>query len=374
MTDEPSLVPEPAPRQVGVALPLTRPVITYALLGIVTVIFLAEVIAGRSFDPPVETLIALGAQMNSLIVEGAYWRLLTAMFLHGSVMHLAFNGWALYSLGREVEAFYGYRRFALVFVIAGLAGNVASYLFGSEAPSVGASGAIFGLIGAEIAFFVLNRGLFGTFGRQRLVNLLIVAAINLFFGFTQPRINNLAHLGGLLGGLALSLALAPRYRIAWGGFPPTPRLTDRQNHLVWVVAIATTVVVLVGGVWLGGRLWSAEPDRLRQRAETALAEDNWPKAQGLLQQVIAVAPSDAAGRYTLGIVYARQGQLPAAAGELAEALRLAPDNPNAVYTLGLVYAELGRPAEARVLLERYLVQNPQNAYAQSAREVLAQLP
>ena len=102
---EPAVAQEPTP---GVRLPLAKPVVTNVLLGLIVIGFLAEVLVSRSLnDITTAASITTGAQLNSLIVGGDYWRLLSAMFLHGGLMHLAFNGWALFSVGRDMESLLG---------------------------------------------------------------------------------------------------------------------------------------------------------------------------------------------------------------------------------------------------------------------------
>ncbi len=144
---------------------------------------------------------------------GEYWRLLSSVFLHAGLTHLAFNGWALYSIGRDIEAFYGHRRFAVIYLFAGLAGSTAWYVLGGDGASVGASGDL-RPIGAEGAFFLRNRTLFGKFGSQRLSNLAVLIGINLLFGFTVLNINNHAHLEWTGGGLLLDFCWR-RYVVQW---------------------------------------------------------------------------------------------------------------------------------------------------------------
>lgn len=250
-----------APRQASLALPLARPRITYVLLGVILIGFLAETVLGGSTSTGV--LVALGAQVNLLVWQGEVWRLLTAMFLHIGVQHLLFNGWALYSLGRDVEMFYGSGRFTILYFIAGLFGGVAYYLLGAPQTGVtvsaGASGAVFGIIGAELAFWLRNRQLFGGFGRQRLLNLGILIAINLVFGFTVPGINNLAHLGGLISGFLLAFALAPHYGVVvkWSDLGPTPRLVNTSSTAVQAAAVALALLLLLAGLALGDQRWAA---------------------------------------------------------------------------------------------------------------------
>lgn len=247
----------PAAPGIGVRLPLTKPVITYVVLGVIVAIFVADMIIGAVAGMPI--LSYLGAQINSWVGAGEYWRLFSSIFLHASLTHLAFNGWALYSIGRDIEAFYGHRWFAAIYFLAGLAGSLAWYVLGRDGASVGASGAIFGLIGAEVAFFLRNRALFGKFGSQRLSNLAVLIGINLLFGFTVPNINNHAHLGGLTAGFVLGFLLAPRYVVQWSyeGLAAAPLLVDTQSRTARVVVLVGAVVVLAVLVVLGNARWGA---------------------------------------------------------------------------------------------------------------------
>ena len=240
------------PSRSGVRLPLVQPTLTYVLLVVIVLVFLVESLLGGSTNTA--TLLGLGAQVNAYVAAGQYSRLLTAMFLHIGVAHLAFNGWALYTLGRDVEAFYGHGRFAAIYFLSGLAGGVAYYIFGPRnVLSAGASGAIFGLAGAEAALFLANRTLFGTMGRQRLWNLGILVVINLVLGATTPGINNMAHVGGFLCGVALGFGLAPRYQVVWewSDSGPISRLKNRVPFWIQAGAIGACILVLMVGLWLG---------------------------------------------------------------------------------------------------------------------------
>lgn len=141
------------------------------------------------------------------IAEGEYYRLITAMFLQYGLLHLLLNVWALWVLGRVLEATLGPARFVALYLTAGLGGNVAAYLFTApNVPTAGASGAIFGLFAA---LFVVLRKL----GRDTSA-VVPILVINLFFTFTVPNISIGGHLGGLAVGavVALSMAYAPRAR------------------------------------------------------------------------------------------------------------------------------------------------------------------
>jgi rhomboid protease GluP len=254
--EHPADVNPTAPAHVSIRLPLSRPIATYVLLALIVVVFVADFILEQLTGQPI--LFYLGAQVNSWVGAGEYWRLLSAIFLHGGLMHLAFNSWALYSLGRDIESFYGLLWFTVLFFISGLAGNIAWYVFGTDVPSIGASGAIFGLIGAEVAYFVRNRQLFGAFGRQRLGNLAILIGINLVFGFTVPNINNFAHLGGLTAGFLLGLGLSPGYTITASqeGYALSHRLVDTQSQRVRVLVVLLALIVLFALFLIGNQRWA----------------------------------------------------------------------------------------------------------------------
>jgi rhomboid protease GluP len=125
--------------------------------------------------------------------------------------------------------------------------------------SAGASGAIFGVIGAELAFWLRNRLLFGDFGKQRLMNLAILVGINVVFGASTPGINNLAHMGGLVSGFALAWVLTPRYEVtwSWNEFGQTPRLVDRNPVWPQVAIVIVAVALLIAGLSLGDQRWAA---------------------------------------------------------------------------------------------------------------------
>ncbi|NJP07003.1 MAG: rhomboid family intramembrane serine protease [Chloroflexaceae bacterium] len=249
------------PQVVRFRLPTSRVIATWILLGINIAMFLLSV--GLSllwfgdFGPHPAVLFMLGWKSNLLIMSGEYWRLLTSMFLHGNLMHIAFNGYALFILGTENERIYGTLRFLVIYFLAGFSGSIASYGL-SSAPSVGASGAIFGLIGSLGIFFYQSRGILGDIGRNQLQGIIVVAVINIVFGFTIGGgiIDNYAHLGGLAGGTLAGWLLVPRYGVERVGF--TPRLVRRYAPWGWY-GIAALVVLLIGLTWLITRHYQSLP-------------------------------------------------------------------------------------------------------------------
>ncbi len=247
----------PTERSTGLRLPVARPIVTYVLLVVLVLVFVADYYLltdslGRRI------VYAYGAQANEYVAAGQYWRLLTSVFLHAGITHLAFNGYALFVLGRDIEGIYGSLWFTVLYFLSGLAGSVAWYVLGDPVPSLGASGAIFGLFGAEAAFFLRNREMFGQLGRQRLRSIVMLLVINLVIGFAIPNINYIAHLGGLAAGFLVGLGLAPTYALGWSqeAFEPTPRLVDTRTTLQRITFALLAVVILLGLVLVGNQRWA----------------------------------------------------------------------------------------------------------------------
>jgi rhomboid protease GluP len=241
----------PIPQQsYQLRLPLGRPRAVWVLLALNIAIFaiptLLQFVGVRVNGVPInDYLLFLGAKDNQGIkVRGEYYRFLTSMFLHGGLLHIVFNAWALYALGPEAERIYGTARFLAIYFIAGLAGGVASYTF-SPYPAVGASGAIFGLIGALAVFYYTSRALLGSTARQQLGSLITVIMINLFIGFSSGGlIDNFAHMGGLAGGAAAAWLLAPRFAVDERLYPP--QIVRRPLSWGWAGALGMLALLVFG--------------------------------------------------------------------------------------------------------------------------------
>ncbi len=189
--------------------------LTQVIFGINAAVFLGMALSGSTFmDFPVRELVQWGANAGALTLSGEWWRLLTNIFVHGGLIHIAFNMWCLWNLGQLCESLYGRWTYAAIYLICGLGASLASATLHPYIPSVGASGAIFGLAGALIAAFKLGEfsvprsALSGT-----LRSLGAFVVYNLIFGFILPGVDNTAHIGGLITGLivgALIALIAPR--------------------------------------------------------------------------------------------------------------------------------------------------------------------
>ena len=191
---------------------LRRSPLTAVLLVAIAAAFAAETALGGSTHTGV--LVYLGANVPELVLAGQWWRLFTAMFLHIGVPHLLLNGYALYQLGGLFESWMGSPRMAVVYVLSGLAGSVASLFFLRRGLSAGASGAIFGLLGALVAVLLKRRERLTPAAKQLLVQLVMWAGINVVFGLTTPGIDNAGHMGGAVAGFLLGLLMRPRWERA----------------------------------------------------------------------------------------------------------------------------------------------------------------
>jgi rhomboid protease GluP len=220
----------------------SRPIVTYVLLGITITVFILQMATEQLYGVDIPAY--LGRKENLLIIDGQWWRLLTPMFLHGNVMHIGFNMYALFLLGPGLERFYGHGRFLLLYVLAGFAGNVMSFLL-TDSPSLGASTAIFGLLAAQAVFLLQNRRYFDQQRTsQALRNIIIVAVINFVIGLS-PGIDNWGHLGGFLGGALFAWLAGPRMGVVEQGF--SWRMEDtRSSSNVFLGAAA--VVLVFGGM------------------------------------------------------------------------------------------------------------------------------
>src|SRR5262252_9247150 len=219
--------------------------LTQILFGANVAVFLAMALAsGSVFEFSGQVVVHYGANFGPYTLSGEWWRLVTYMFLHGGIMHIAFNMWCLWDLGQLCESLYGRWTFLAIYFITGIGGGLASIAWNPGVLSVGAPGAIFGLAGALISSFYL-----GEFSLPRVAisgtlrSLIIFAVFNLGFGQFFGGIDNACHIGGLVSGLALGAVIA---RLAPQSDAPVRRAT-----VVGVVAVAVLAAGLVVRQWRG---------------------------------------------------------------------------------------------------------------------------
>lgn len=223
-----------------------RQPVTTGLIIITVFVYLFQI--GSQYLFGVDLPAAFGMKVNSLILSGEFWRLITPTFLHGSIIHLGFNMYALSLLGPGLEIRFGKKRFVSLYILAGFSGNVISMMFTKE-PSLGSSTAIFGLLGAQGVYIFQNRKMLGGIARNALNRIVMIAGINFLIGM-NPGIDNWGHFGGLVGG-ALFTWLGGPILILKAETTATLRAVDsrrKKDILIAGIVVAGFFSFLVLGV------------------------------------------------------------------------------------------------------------------------------
>ncbi len=250
------------------------PLATYALIGInilvAALIYLYSLKSGKQYG---DLLTVFGAKVNSNILAGEYWRFLTPVFLHAGIMHLLINCYSLYAIGVSVEKIFGRPRFLAVYFIAGVLGNLLSFMF-SPNPGVGASGAIFGLLGALLYFGLERPALFRRFFGN---SILITIVINLTYGFSASGIDNFAHIGGLIGGF-----------LATGIVVKTEKTRWYFNRALYVVL---TICMVVSGLAYGFNNRQSKIYTEVNRLESLDKAEDWSGAETKAEEILAMNPA-----------------------------------------------------------------------------------
>ncbi len=198
------------------------PIVTYIIMAICIVLFIMmEVFSGGSTNG--STLLKYGANLDALVKEGEYYRLFTCMFLHIGIMHLACNMYSLYVVGREVESLFGKIKYIIIYVLSGIFGSIMSIAFTHNTISAGASGAIFGLLGALLYFGIHYRTYLGDAIKRSVIPIIV---INLLIGFFSEGIDLAAHIGGLVGGVLVAMMV---------GIPDKSKTKDIINGTILTI-------------------------------------------------------------------------------------------------------------------------------------------
>lgn len=205
-----------------------KPVVTYILIVLNLMVFLYGVLHGN------DELINMFGNNYELVQNGEFYRLFTCMFVHADIMHILFNMIALYSIGPVVERYYGKSKFLLIYLVSGLLGSIFSGVFmTADSISIGASGAIFGLLGSICYFTYYYRATLQGILRGSIMPVII---INLVIGFLSSSIDLSAHIGGLIGGILISMAI---------GIGDKHRKSDQINGLVVLVLMAAFLIYMM---------------------------------------------------------------------------------------------------------------------------------
>ena len=219
-------------RRVERIFSMKQPIITYAIIVICLVMFVLTYIMGNG-SGDVRTLLRFGANSSLYVRSGEYYRLFTCMFLHAGIVHLLCNMYSLYIIGPQAESFFGKLKYLFIYVFSGICGSIFSLAFASDYfVSVGASGAIFGLLGAILYFGYHYRVYLGNVLKSQIIPVIVV---NLLIGFMVSGIDNFAHIGGLLGGVFASMAV---------GVPAKDKISDKANGCILLLIYLVFIIYL----------------------------------------------------------------------------------------------------------------------------------
>nr|WP_263325727.1 rhomboid family intramembrane serine protease [Neobacillus sp. Marseille-Q6967] len=306
-----------------------NPFVTYIFIIIqVAVFFYLELNGGSTNN---STLIKFGAKFNYFIFEGEWWRFFTPIFLHIGFLHLATNTLSLYYLGTLVERMYGNLRFVIIYLFAGAAGFIASFLY-SPSVSAGASGAIFGCFGSLLYFGMVHPKLFSrTIG----ANVIGILVINLAFGFMVPSIDNAGHLGGLAGGfLGAGMVHFPK---------------KRKPLFQSVFFILSSIIVWVALTYGFSDQVKAKDESHLLLVQDYVNQEKYEEAYRLLKKYEQSSLLPSANFYfTFSFVEIKLGLLTEGKTHLQKAIQLNPNFPEAYYNLALIFYEEGNVEQAKL--------------------------
>jgi len=202
--------------------------LTYSIIGINIVVYIFSALLSQNIaDMDMQTLVDMGALYGPYtVLKGEWWRLFTAMFLHGGMTHILMNMFSLYLIGRGLEMYFDKRAYVIIYLFSGLLGGLASLYMHPQSVGVGASGAIFGVFGALAGFFLAHRDKIATHSKAFMKDFAVVLGINLVLGLSIPSIDVSAHIGGLVVGLI-------------GGF-----VISKNPKWVWAFSAVMVIVIL----------------------------------------------------------------------------------------------------------------------------------
>jgi rhomboid protease GluP len=207
---------------------IQRYTVTYTLIACSSVAYLFSALLSQSLvDMELQTLVDMGALYGPLtVLKGEWWRLLSAMFLHGGMTHLLMNMFSLYLVGRGAEMYFDTKSYLSIYFFSGLIGGLVSLYIHPVSVGVGASGAVFGVFGALAGFFLAHREKIASYSKAFMKDFTIIMVINLVIGLSIPSIDVSAHIGGLVIGFV-------------GGF-----VLSKDPKWIWAYSAAMVLIIL----------------------------------------------------------------------------------------------------------------------------------
>jgi len=296
------------------SLVLERMPVTAAIVGVNVLVFIAMTFSGVSPGmPEVSQLIKWGADFGPLTVTAQPWRILTSNYVHIGIVHILLNMWCLWNLGRLMEKFLGPLITIAVYLLTALGASTLSLAWNPLRASAGASGAIFGITGVLISVLYFGKLNLTPESVKSLLGYVVrFALINLVYGFVVVRIDNMAHLGGLVSGLLIGLLLAQTVSL--------PREERASAQAYRLVASAVCLVLLFVAV-VRVRGYAAELGK----GQAALEAKQYDSAIDHFQRYVAASPNDAFGHGMLGYSYHSVNKCDQASTEYQRSLALKPD-------------------------------------------------
>jgi rhomboid protease GluP len=336
---------------------LAKPVVTWVLVGLNVAVFLAMVASGLPvMGPTGDQALKWGADFGPLTLDHQWWRILTSTFVHFGIIHIAFNMWCLYFLGSLAERIMGRAAYLLLYLVSGCFASVASLLWNPVRVSAGASGAIFGVAGALLAFISMKKvSLSPAAMKQQLQSLAFFIGYNLFYGAGSAGTDNAAHTGGLLMGL-LCGAILPRVALA---APPDPSERENTGRLA-LIAVLGAAAIAVG--MMGARHLHATDFQIHD-AEQLIEKGQPEKAIAILQPIVKSHPDAVEAQGELGLALIRAGRVVEAIGPLELAHAVAPDEPSYQLNLAIAYLNAGRYDDGLAQIGHLLAAQPNDAKA-----------
>lgn len=340
-------------REVKSLVSYGKPFITYILMALSIIGFLLLEMNGGSNN--IDVLIQFGAKYNPAIVDGQWWRSISAMFLHIGAFHLFMNMLALYYLGSIVEKMYGSGRFLIIYFLAGISSSFTSFAFTINV-SAGASGAIFGLFGALLFFGTIHKKIFlETIGR----NIIVVVLINIVIGLIIPGIDISAHLGGLLAGFIVAAMV---------------HLPKHKHRLLQITALFLFIFLQIGFMMYGVQTTEASPVYQLMEIEELIPQEEYEvvieKATKALEN-----PEDFEAEilFHRSYAYIHLDELDLAIDDLESSVKINEQLHQSFYNLAKLYELTGKNEQAKkAIKEAYHLKPENNDYKNAYEKIVGE--
>ena len=328
-----------------------KPIVTLTIMGLNVLVYIAMGASGVSWTAPSSLqAIRWGADFGPLTLAAEPWRLLTNMFVHFGIIHIALNMWCLFNLGQLLEPLMGRKRFGVMYVASGLAASIVSVAWNPWRVSAGASGAIFGVAGALVTYLAMKKTPFDKdLVRNNLKSLAIFIGYNLLYGLSGG-VDNSAHIGGLVSGLILGAVIPPpRQRLFCGGVGAGPPVEIGSSEgafgdaAVRNVALGSALLLVLG--FFAVRKVNMPAVHYGRAVQLARA-GNFDQGADEMQQAVALNPKLLLGQALLGEMRLAVNNPSAAIAPLEQAKALVPNAFDIRNNLALAYLGSGRLRDA----------------------------